>query len=771
MRDFIVPSQIAIRTRHSRLAKIVVVLRFSIILAALPLLAADHVHWSASAPSDDSVIKLSAAIDPGWHLYSLTTPQPGPVPTKVSVRDGRVTAVFQQPPKVEFDEAFGRNTETYTDSATFYVKLGELPAASHVTLLPRYQVCSGTSCIPPVTRSVETADGPAVAIVIPAAYVKVAAPAVQDHATTVPDTGAWIFLLTAFGFGLAAIFTPCVFPMIPITVSFFLNQQKDGEPARGAALKQAILFCLGIIILFSAMGVAVTALLGPFGVVQLGSNPWVNGLIVLVFLIFGLSLLGAFEITIPSGILNRIDGASRTGGTAGTLLMGLTFSLASFACVGPFVGPLLAASVTGGLWRPLAGMAAFATGLAVPFFGLALFPSYLKKLPRSGGWLARVKVVMGFVILAAALKYLASIDQVLQWNVITRDRFLAAWFVLFTMAGLYLLGFLQLEGVKRDETVDIGRLLSGMALVVFAISLLPGMFGGRLGELEAFVPPPSAGSGLSGASDTQLVWMKNDFDGAIAKARAAHKRVLVNFTGYACTNCHWMKQNMFTKPEVASLLRDMVLVDLYTDADDPVSQANQRLEESKFKTIAIPYYVIYDPGSEGSESKEVATFPGLTRDTQQYIGFLNTATPVATPPLTTQTSAPEFPGAKTLAGGVLDEGKLGGKVVVANFWATWCVPCRQEIPEFNKLQANLGTRGLEVVGISLDEDGAEAVKPFLDKHPMNYTVGLAGDAAKDAFKIGELPVTLVFDRSGRIVDRFEGFTTPDKIRGAVEKVL
>ncbi len=197
------------------------------------------------------------------------------------------------------------------------------------------------------------------------------------------------------------------------------------------------------------MGLITTSLLGPFGVVQLGSNPWVNGLIALIFIVFGLSLLGAYEITIPSFILSKLDSASRGGGIAGTLLMGLTFSLASFACVGPFVGTLLAASATDGGWRPVAGMATFASGLALPFFLLALFPSYLKKLPKSGGWLARVKVVMGFIIVAAALKYLASIDQVLQWNFLTRDRFLAAWVVLFAMAGLYLLGFVRLEGVKQ----------------------------------------------------------------------------------------------------------------------------------------------------------------------------------------------------------------------------------------------------------------------------------------------------------------------------------
>src|SRR5207248_1929316 len=207
-------------------------------------------------------------------------------------------------------------------------------------------------------------------------------------------------------------------------------------------------------------------LLGPFGIVQLGSNPWVNGFITLLFITFGLSLLGAFEITIPSVVLTRLNQSADRGGFAGSLLMGLTFSLSSFACVGPFVGTLLAASVSGGAVRPLAGMVAFATGLALPFFLLALFPGYLKRMPRSGGWLARVKVVMGFVILAASLKYLASLDQVLQWGFLTRERFLAAWIVLFAMAGLYLLGFLRLEGIKPDEPVGLGRLLCGMALLI-----------------------------------------------------------------------------------------------------------------------------------------------------------------------------------------------------------------------------------------------------------------------------------------------------------------
>ena len=243
-----------------------------------------------------------------------------------------------------------------------------------------------------------------------------------------------------------------------------------------------------------------TAAVGPFGVRLLAANPWVNGFIALVFGAFAVSLLGAFEITLPSSLLTKLDSASRRGGYLGTLLMGLTFALTSFACVGPFVGSLLAASVTVSTSQRLLGMATFATGLALPFFFLAAFPGFLKKLPRSGGWLARVKTVMGFTLLAIMLKYAANIDQVLQLNWLTRERFLAAWFVLFAMAGLYLLGLLKLEGVEEGETLGIPRMLVASLFLIFAFSLLPGMFGAPLGELDAFVPAATTVGGFSGGT-------------------------------------------------------------------------------------------------------------------------------------------------------------------------------------------------------------------------------------------------------------------------------
>ncbi len=613
------------------------------LILAAGLISAERlnpVKWTlelptAGAPPGGKLLaRLEAKLDPGWHLYSPTTPRGGPNPTTIHLADNPAVAsfrVFEPPPKRAFDPNFNLDTETYEASAAFLIEVElkkDVPTgSSDLTAQVRYQTCNDRECLPPVTRTaaatltIGTGAGSA-SLAIPAGYTEVKPGAVAAAVSVTPAPGNpatdWrdfgLFLLTAFGFGLAAIFTPCVFPMIPITMSFFLNRPSG---SRRESIIQAIIFCIGIIVLFSSLGLAATVILGPFGIVQLGSNPWVNGFIAAVFLVFSLSLLGAFEITVPSSVLTKLDSASQKGGTLGTLVMGLTFSLASFACVGPFMGTLLAASVQSGGVRPLIGMATFATGLALPFFLLALFPSYLKKLPKSGGWLARVKVVMGFIILAVMFKYLASIDAVLQWNILTRERFLALWVVLFGMAGLYLFGFVRLEGVPKDEPLGLWRLVTGMAFVAFAISLVPGMFCGRLGELDAYVPPATGCSTGTGTEPT-LAWMKNQFPEAREQARREGKLVFVNFTGYACTNCHWMKANMFTRPEIRSAMQGFVLVDLYTDGTDEASSRNQDFEEKTFGTIAIPYYAIFDP-----DGKVLASFPGLTRNPQEFLAFLN----------------------------------------------------------------------------------------------------------------------------------------------------
>jgi thiol:disulfide interchange protein DsbD len=638
----------------------------ALFMAALVHAKDDPVQWSLQPakgyehvrPGSKIWLELKAAIQPGWHLYSPTTPPGGPIVTTINLAPNPALAsshIYRPQPVRKLDPNFGVDTETYTNEAVILIEAETKPGQQGTSAIEGsafYQACSDVKCLRPVRKAASTtitwdpaakspsfAPPPGYAEVTATAGSPQSAPASQGPAAapaSAPQTRSSSlnaqqdllpFLFTAFVFGLAALFTPCVFPMIPITVSFFLNQSSREQPqARSAAWSQAIVFCLGIIVLFTGLGFAVTAITGPFGVVQLGSSPWVNGFIALVFFVFGLSLLGAFELRLPSGLLTKLDRASQGGGYAGTLLMGLTFALTSFACIGPIVGPLLVASVQQKGLQPVLGMAAFAAGLALPFFFLALFPSYLKKLPRSGGWMARVKVVLGFVVLAAMFKYLSNIDQVFQLHWLTRERFLAAWIVLFGMAGIYLLGLLKLEGMTKDEPLGVTRALTAAAFLIFALSLVPGLFGARLGELDAYIPEPSAAL-FGGTSDqnAQAKTFKNDLNGAITKARAENKLVLINFTGYACTNCHWMKANIFPRPEIQSALNNMVVVDLYTDGTDAESKKNADLEDQKFNTASIPFYAIID-----TNQNVIATFPQLTRNPTEFLGFLKTRSQTAT---------------------------------------------------------------------------------------------------------------------------------------------
>lgn len=582
------------------------------------------VQWTVTATAAKAEagapvrLQAKAVIEPGWHLYSVTSP--------VTATATKFTPPFslartlQQKVEAKFDPVAAATTESYEGSAIFYLDgvLGE--QTKDLELVIRASACNDKLCLPPRRRSFPvTLTVGTVETAIPDGFV-VAAPSTPAPATPAPPPAAApaaqplaSFLLIAFGLGLAAVFTPCVFPMIPFTLSYFI-----GQGDRKGSFGQAVVFCLGIIVLFTSLGFVLSAALGPFAVVQLSANPYVNLGIAAVFFAFALSMLGAFEIMLPSSLLTRLNQASEGGGYLGSLLMGLTFSLTSFACVGPFVGTLLAASVQGDKLQPVLGMAFFASGLAAPFFLLALFPSYLKKLPRSGVWMMRVKVVMAFLILAAMLKYLANVDAVWQLDLLTRERFLAAWMILFAAPAAYLLGWLRLEGIQPDQDVTIPRLLLGLLLLSFSLSLWPGMTGAPLGELDAYVPLAKRSTASSGSGGyAALPWKKNDLAGALAQAKAEGKQVFVNFTGYACTNCHWMKANMFPLPEIAAALGKYILVELYTDGTDAASEQNQKLQEARFATVAIPYYVILD-----ADEKTVRSFPGLTKNPKEFLQFL-----------------------------------------------------------------------------------------------------------------------------------------------------
>ena len=621
---------------------------FVLAIASLFGAVQDPVQWTLafppkSAPPGSKILgRLTAKMEPGWHLYSLSTPRP-PIATTVGLADQPAAAgvkVYQPKPIVKLDPSFNVNTETFAEEVTVLLEIElkkDAPAgASEFTGQVRYQCCNDTMCLPPKKKTAAatiTIDPKAKpeAIVIPAGYSefrKAAAAATTDSTPAPPappaQSSGFGFFLLAFGGGLAAIFTPCVFPMIPFTVSYFVNRQSGAN--RGGAL-HAVVFCLGIIVFFTGLGLLTKVIAGPFGVVRLGNSPWVNSFIALVFIVFGFSLLGAFELTLPSSLLTKLNQASAGGGYVGTLIMGLTFTLTSFACIGPVVGPLLVASVqTSGL-QPVLGMASFATGLALPFFVLALFPSFLQKLPKSGGWLMRVKVVLGFVVLAVSVKYLSTADQVLQTSLISHELFIACWVVLFALPGLYLLGFVRLEGINPDDHLGVGRMLIGALFLIFSISLLPGLLGYSLGDIDALIPVQAKTASLTpGGAGGGPVWMKDQYQEALAKARQENKLVFVNFTGHACTNCHWMKQNMFPRPEVAGLMKDFILLDLFTDGTDHASEENQQLEEKRFGTVALPFYAIVDP-----DEKVLATFPGLTKNTQEFVTFLKSANTAKVP--------------------------------------------------------------------------------------------------------------------------------------------
>lgn len=434
------------------------------------------------------------------------------------------------------------------------------------------------------------------------------------------------FLWLAISAGALSLLTPCVFPMVPITVSYFTHHAGAG---RASAAQNAAVFAGGIIATFTALGVALAVFVGATGISRFAAHPWVNVAIAVMFLVFALNLLGYYEISVPSGLLNRLDAVTRNGGsngTVGALLMGVMFTLTSFTCTAPFVGTLLVMASQGEWQRPVVGMLAFSATFALPFFGLALAPHALARLPRSGGWLNSVKVVMGFLEIAAALKFLSNADLVLGWGVFTRPVVLVAWALLAGLVAVYLIGKLTFPNDTPLARLSLAR---GALAAIFLIGggwLGSGLNGRPMGELESFLPPRAADTpeGLRAAArgriPGELLWHVNALDSARAIARAEDRRVFIDFTGYTCTNCRWMEANMFTIPEVRAELGKFVLARLLTDGEGDVYERQQEYQKTQFGTIALPLYAVVD-----GNGKTVATFAGLTRSREEFIEFLKGA--------------------------------------------------------------------------------------------------------------------------------------------------
>ncbi|MBV8832852.1 MAG: thioredoxin family protein [Acidobacteriaceae bacterium] len=433
------------------------------------------------------------------------------------------------------------------------------------------------------------------------------------------------FIWLAMGMGALSLLTPCVFPMIPITVSYFT---KHAAQSRAQATRNALLYSVGIILTFTALGLALALIFGAGGVNQLAANPWVNLLITAIFIGFALSLFGAYLIQVPPGLLEKLHLATgkNDAGYVGTILMGLTFTLTSFTCTAPFVGTLLVMASQGN-WRwPLLGMLAFSTVFAIPFFVFALAPQLLSQLPKSGGWLNSVKVVMGFLEIAAAMKFLSNADLIWGWGIFTRQVVLAVWVAIGVLTVLYLLGKFRMSHDSPLESVSAIRAICAIGFLATSVWLTTGLFGHSLGEVESFLPPPpestattstASAAAPAGTTSGELTWILNDYNAAVVQAKAQNKPIFIDFTGYTCTNCRWMEANIFPKPEVRARLDKFIRVRLYTDGDGEIYDKQQQMEKDRFGTVALPLYAIMSPADS-----PVATFPGLTRKVDEFTGFL-----------------------------------------------------------------------------------------------------------------------------------------------------
>ncbi len=596
--------------------------------------------------------KLLAKIEEGWYLYAMDQPEGGPMPLKISISEnspfeieGKI--IQTENPLSKYDKNFGLETRYFIKQAEFLLSLKALKETATDELITaiRYQACNDTFCLPPRTiklsrsgiktesatsefnKPISTTDDQKINArqqqsINESQRNSITSTSVLSVSTPIYERNLsfWAFIWLAVTLGALSLLTPCVFPMIPITVSYFTNQaSKD----KSKALKLSLIYSLGIIATFSVLGMLLAVSVGAAGINLFAANPWVNLLIAAIFLFFAFNLFGAYEIAVPASVLSKLDKITRAkegegSQIIGTLLMGLTFTLTSFTCTSPFVGTILVSAAQGDWQMPLLGMLAFSIPFATPFFVLALIPQYLASLPKAGSWMNSIKVTMGFLEIAAAMKFISNADLVWKWGVFTRPVVLSFWIAIGFLLTLYLLGKFQLLYDSKPEKIGAVRLTAALVTLAISFYLLTGLFGAKLGEIESFLPPDiTQNSFLENDSKEKLVWIQNNLEEAKRQAIAENKRIFIDFTGYTCTNCRWMEANIFTRPEVQKELERFVLLRLYTDGEGELYERQQKFQEEKFKTVALPFYAIIQP-----DEKIIAVFPGLTRDVSEFLDFL-----------------------------------------------------------------------------------------------------------------------------------------------------
>jgi thiol:disulfide interchange protein len=607
-------------------------------------------------------LTVTLALDDGYHLYAMHQPKPdaGPISTSIDLGEKAQKTLapngdWKEPPtKTKFDEGFETDIALlYGDKLVFtrnyHISPNIKPNDYTIEGTVTYQACTETSCLPPVEApfsvKLKVLDGEPLAIAptkgppqrpsnSPSATVEETAPPTKTTgANSVEDVVSQSsfggFLLTSFLLGLLALATPCVFPMIPITITFFTNKSsKSTLHAAGYAATYVLSIIMGFTII--GFGFSLILLASGAGVERSGfanmiaANPWINLFFALLYMGFALSLFEVIHLQLPSSLSSKLNkGAMKSSGILSIFFKAMVFVVISFTCTAPLLGVLIVQALGGAWTRPLFGMMAFSTGFALPFFVLALLPQMLGKLPQAGSWLYATKVVMGMVVLAASFKFVSNSDLIwLRENMIfTREVLLAIWATIMLVIALYLFGMIRLKEDSGEHGIGPLRLLGGTAFTAIALYLSAGLFGTELHPwVEAYTPPDLnkthtiAQPGQSGNPKDIYKWY-DDIEPALVQARESGKNVLIDFSGYTCTNCRLMEKTMFPRPEVAKLMGEYVLVELYTD-DPDTGKKWQAYQAKNFNTVTLPFYAIVTPDEEFIAKAE------YTRDEALFVNFL-----------------------------------------------------------------------------------------------------------------------------------------------------
>ena len=630
--------------------------------------------------SDDvAEIVFTAKIDPGWHIYSTDLGDGGPISASFNIDkitgahvDGKLLPVGNE--QAVYDKLFGMDVRYFEKEAKFVQRIRLEGGTYRIEGYLEYAACNDQNCLPPSeesfmftgTADIAAAEGEATEDeaedeekeessveneeTTESSVADSQSPTIGDQSSwwqpviselrafgesagTVDRSWLYIFF-TGFIGGLLALFTPCVWPIIPMTVSFFLKRSKDKK--KGIA--DAMTYGLAIVVIYVALGLLVTLLFGASALNALSTNAIFNIFFFLMLVVFAISFFGAFEITLPSSWSNAVDSkAEKTTGLLSIFLMAFTLALVSFSCTGPIIGFLLVeVSTSGSIVAPAIGMLGFAIALALPFTLFALFPAWLKQMPKSGGWMNVIKVSLGFIELAFALKFLSVADLAYGWRILDRETFLALWIVLFALLGVYLLGKIKFPHDDDDTHVSVPRFFLALASLAFAVYMVPGLWGAPLKAVSAFAPPLYTQDFNLYKNEVRAQF--DDYDLGMEYAKRVGKPVMLDFTGYGCVNCRKMELAVWTDPTVGGLMNDdYVLITLYVDNKTKLSEPIKVVENGKERTLrtlgdkwsylqrvkfganAQPFYVLID-----NEGKPLNKSYAYDEDVAKYVDFLQT---------------------------------------------------------------------------------------------------------------------------------------------------